>query len=218
MHLPSLSHPGAVRGLIAAASVTLALAHPAVGAAPVFQSIADLSGGNTVIESWCSSCNGRFRIFDQFTLTSTNAITGFSVSVYSLDPYWPVDVNFSIWSVASGDLPDVQLFSQTIAAADFTSSALSVNALLATTDDLNGLVLDAGTYFVSFYNPTNLGINGYFGGGGKLYQAENAFHAGTSAGFILYGGAANPVPEPSTMLLTGLALLALGVNARRRQG
>lgn len=215
----SMSVAKAVRNLFAASAMTLALGHQAAVAGAVFQSVADLSANNISQIGWCSSCDGSYRIFDQFALGSSETITGFTVSAYSLGSYWPSDVNFSIWTVGGGgDVPGVQLFSQTIAAANFTTTTLSDDrALLATTDDVTGLTLGAGTYYVSFYNPSRLAINGYVGGGGNLYQEGNTHHAGTSAGFILFNDATNSVPEPSTMLLTSLAILALGVTARRRR-
>lgn len=209
-----LFYASAARRLLAGCAMTLVLGNQAAVAAPVFQSVANMTDSNLTAQ-WCSSCGGSYRIFDQFSLGSSENITGFAVSVYSPPPYWPTDINFSIWTVA-GNLPGVALFSQNLAAANFTTSMIGTFNLLATTGDVTGLTLGAGTYFASFYNPINLGIPGYLGGGGNLYQQGIGHHPGTSAGFILFNGG-NSVPEPSTILLSGLALVALRAAKQLRK-
>ncbi|MDC8785550.1 PEP-CTERM sorting domain-containing protein [Roseateles koreensis] len=202
------------RTAVAAAAIAVSALPLSASAGIVFQSVSDLSDTSQFTLAWCSSCSNQYRIFDQFTLSSAATITGFSVDLYSLYGYWGSGLNFSIWSL-NGNLPGTQLFSQNLANADFSTTTLSSNALLASTNNVSGLTLAAGTYEVSFYNK-NLAVWGYTGGGGNLYQQGNQFHTGTSAAFTLTGAESTSVPEPTALALTALALVCAAGALRRR--
>lgn len=179
----------------------------------VFQSVNNLSDTSKLTSPWCSGCGSSYRIFDKFTLTEHESVNGFSVGLYSPAPYWGSGMNFSIWTIDGGDVPGTQIFSQNLSNADFTTQAIRNDALIASTGKVTGLDLDAGSYFVSFYNPY-LAVWGYNGGGGELYQQGVGHYGGTSAGFTL-SAAANQVPEPAGLALFAVAM-ACAVGARKR--
>jgi hypothetical protein len=199
----------------AAAAFVLAGFSLTASADVVFQSVNNLSDTSKLTTPWCSGCGSSYRIFDQFSLTEHESINGFSVTLYSPAPFWGSGLNFSVWSVGVGDLPGAQLFGQSLSNADFTTKSIRSDALIATTGKVTGLELDAGEYFVSFYNP-NLGVWGYNDGGGDLYQQGIGHRTGTSAGFTL-SAAANQVPEPAGLALFAVAM-ACAVSVRRGRG
>ena len=66
-----------------------------------------------------------------------------------------------------------------------------------------------------------IGLGNVVGGDGKVASFNNSGYDSLSGGvkdmaFRLYGSNANVIPEPGTLVLTGLSLALLGFTGRRR--
>lgn len=178
-------------------------------AGTVFQSIPDLTVAPSS-NAWCSSCGGTYRAFDAFTLAGTTNIASVTFAVQS-NYNFPTDIDVSFWTDNAGSA-GTQISSAVFAPAAFTSTFnTAFNTTLVTVDYAQ--VLSSGTYWISFYNSTNLGVPGYAGGSNLMYQtiAGRKFE---SAGFALSSAA---VPDAPTwaLLIGGFGLV--GMTARRRR-
>jgi hypothetical protein len=169
----------------------LLLLSNAAEADTLYESVPDLTGP-IYLGGTCSSCDGVFRLFDTFSLGGGASIDAVTVAVYN-DPF-PVDINLSIWSISSSNLPSVELFSETFAPSQFSSTAAYSDRTLVTLDPTD-LSLPSGTYYISFYNPDGLGLVTYYDGSGVVYQQGNAFIPGQYLGFVL-SGQFSSVPGP----------------------
>lgn len=190
-------------------------AAPQARAAVLFQSIPDLTV-EPVVNAWCSSCSGTFRVFDLFTLGEESVVQGITFAVQS-SYFFPTDVTVSIHGIEDGR-PDAALFSQVFAAAELITQDTLFNTTLVSVAPAGGWALGAGTYFISFYNPDNLGVPGYANPGRMLYQEGNRFHEDQSAAFRLEGERGTPVPAPMSLALFGLGLIGLAAARRRAPG
>jgi hypothetical protein len=170
----------------------------------LYQSVPDLSGP-IYPGGICSSCNGVFRVFDTFVLASSATVDAVALSVYNVP--FPVSINVSVWSIGN-NLPNAELFSETFAPSDFSSTTAYSDRTIVTLDP-TGLSLSSGTYYISFYNQDELGLVTYYSGSGVVYQQGNGFAPGQYEGFVLSGQAAT-APIPSSLLLFGSGLLSLG--------
>jgi len=192
-----------VFSILCVASAALAEASPG-RATTLYQSVPDLYA-NAYPSGQCSSCSGFGRVFDTFTLPEAANVEATTVALYAYP--FPVAVNFSVWTVASGNLPGIELFQE-----DFTadlSNSVVVGDRAITTLNLTGLTLDAGTYDVSYYNPSSLGLKEYLSSAGVFYQQGGSpgFVSGVAIGFEL-DGEPLPIPLPATWALFGPAVAA----------
>ena len=193
-------------------------------AATLFQSLPDLTV-DPVVAGYCSSCNAflQFRIYDGFTLTAASTINRVTFAVdTSFYPGASIDVGFF---ERAGGLPGAAIANFTFAPSQFVSIAPVATASERTralvTIDIGALDLAAGSYDVSFFNPTGLSIPAYANPGGSLYQSGNFFipgqiYADLSAAFAIDGTSAG-VPEPASwaLLIAGFGLT--GAAGRRRR-
>jgi len=215
------------RNFFAACTAAIALfgCSSIVHAATLFQSIPNLNVPAST-SGICSPCGGNNRVFDTFTLSNNSTINSIVVGLFDgSNPLRIENIDVSVWSVRDG-LPAAQLFNQTITPAQFVS-VLSAPAYVSdVTLNLAGLTLGAGTYDISFYSTGDLGVAGYAGGSGLLYQQGGmGFGLGQSAGFILRGevlsapqGTVIANPIPAALPLFASALGALGfVDWRRKR-
>lgn len=188
-------------------------AAPQARAAVLFQSIPDLTV-QPEVNAWCSSCFGDYRVFDLFTLGADGVVRGITFAVQT-GYFFPTDVTVSIHGLEDG-LPDAALFSQVFAAADLITEETAFDTTLVTVAPAGGWALAAGTYYISFFNPENLGVPGYANPGGQLYQeGGSGFIEDQSAAFRLLSDPVTPVPAPMSLALLGLGLVGLAAARRR---
>ncbi|WP_298668843.1 PEPxxWA-CTERM sorting domain-containing protein [uncultured Sphingomonas sp.] len=199
------------RLLITAAALTLAMP-AAASAATLFQSLPDLTVAPAT-NAWCSSCGGSYQVFDTFSLGSASTLNSITFAVQANYNY-PTATTVSFHTL-SGGLPGSTIASYTFNPSAFVSATLTGNNTALITVALPGLALGAGSYDVSFYSPTNLGVPGYAKAGGQLYQAGAGFHADQVAAFSI-SGLAGAVPEPATWALMILGFGAIGGVLRRK--
>ncbi len=200
-----------MRGLAAAGLFVCASLTTAANAAILFQHpfvLGDGSGG------WCSSCVGEFREWDAFDLAFAANVTEIDARLaFTSDPALETDLQYSVWDSTR----TTQLFSES-----FTAAGLTIISLGGPNYDvfapIAGLTLNAGTYYLSIYDPlppdqssvawynTNVTVDGRSRqslGAAPLPLAGGG--TGLDLAFRIIG-----VPEPGTLLLLALGLIALG--------
>lgn len=185
-------------------------------AAVVYQSLPDLTvQANT--NGWCSSCGGNYRVYDTFTLSTASTLSQLTFAV-TTGYNFPSTVTVGFYNLASGNTPGSQIASYDFTTSSFVSTVNTAYSTTLVTVNLPSLLLSAGSYDISFYNPSNLAVPGYTKSGGQLYQSGVGFHTDQVAAFSLSAGAASAVPEPATwgMMLVGFGALG-GVLRRERR-
>ena len=169
----------------------------------------------TGTDAWCSSCGSTWQVADSFTLAAGGTITGVSVGIQDdFGSNWNPTV--SIWNSSL----TTQLFSQSFSWGSFTSTDNPSAGVAVFDFSLSGLTLGAGTYYISWYDGSNMGVPTWLNSNNSLVQTQtpgdwsNVITRDGGAAFQIYTSA---VPEPETyaMMMAGLGLL--GAVARRRK-
>lgn len=195
-------------------------------AAVLYESVPDLYVAPTHL--YCSTCNAFYnhRQYDTFSLASgatINSVT-FNIendSVLSI----PSSLQIGFFQVANG-MPGSSVGSFTVTPAMFSSqvdTGFGERKVSTVTVPIS-LVLAAGTFDISFYSASGLGVGAYSGGSGLLAQTQPFYpgptfltHPGESLGFELDGAAVSATPLPAALPLFPSGLGALGLFGWRRK-
>jgi hypothetical protein len=173
----SLARYGAVIAIVGSAQATRADV--------LYQSVPDLSAAPSGY--YCSLCAAFSynRVYDIFTLAGGTSI--FSSITFDLyKPFYPGNVEITFWDVHQ---PFNPIFDRTFTPAQLSAQFVGNTAMV--TADLTGFQLDPGTYQISFYGSSNLGVAAFSNPNGALKQFDSSGFltspSGLSAGFILAG-------------------------------
>ncbi|MBY0556295.1 MAG: PEP-CTERM sorting domain-containing protein [Burkholderiaceae bacterium] len=167
------------------------------------------------LNAWCSSCAGLQIIGDRFTLSARSQLTSTEFAIKSnYGSQWQIHI-------AIFDTQLHQLALSTALPGTYSVTALG-NEVALVHAPLPSLTLEAGDYYVAWWDDRAMGITGYTAGGSHTqYNLSQHTELGNyGAAFRISGvidlGGVSSVAEPASgaMLLAGLALL--GGAARRR--
>lgn len=174
-----------------------------------FTSASFANAANPTVNAWCSSCNGNGSTSDVFTLSMAADVSGTDFAIQSnYGSNW--NIQLGIWDTTL----TTQYFGITLAPTDYTLAQLGNDVAMVSTS-FAGPSLAAGSYRMSWFEATNMGVPGY-GNSGDLSQIfeGNNFARNQGAAFEVYTTAAVPEPETYALMLAGL--IAMGTIVRRR--
>lgn len=201
------------RGSKCAFSSLLTCLYGLLFAAPVyadvlFQSISDLTVAPQ--KSVCSSCSGNFQVYDNFSLAASATITEIDFAVYS-PAFSQPPITVGIYGLTGG-LPGTLIVSETFSGYPVSPTGHLTDIVDALPNDWS---LAAGSYDITFYNPSQLTVAGYAETGRAFYQSGLGLSAGYPTGFELIGSTI-AAPEPASVAVFGLALIGLAAARRPR--
>ena len=183
---------------------------PASYAAVVYTSSAFAVAASPDGSPWCSSCNGYWEVSDIFTLSSSDTISGVDFAIVKgAGTGWNIEI--SIWDTALTS----KLFSVTMPSGSYAVN--NVNNVSLISAAFAGPALAAGSYRMSWYEASGMGVWGYKVGS-TLWQSfptigGDNYERNEGAAFQIYGA----VPEAGTYAMMLLGLVGVGLAARRRR-
>jgi hypothetical protein len=143
------------------------------------------------------------QMFDTFTLSNNSLVTSitFDVSNQSVFfPNWQTEpLTLAIYSIGPGGGTGTELFSATFTPADYDHINYNLSFATALVTYNTNLILNAGTYLITYYNQDGLGAIGFPNGGSDQVYVEHSGilspYPGESLG-ISIGGEVITTPAP----------------------
>jgi hypothetical protein len=158
--------------------------------------------------------NGGFEVSDSFVLSSDSLVTGVSnIGLWVYTPDVPATVDWVISTAADGG-GTVEAFGAGSSLATSFFEAVGNRDIYSSSFSTGGVTLSAGTYYLELLNATSAGSGAVFWdiNGGSAAADTNGGPI-TSEAFQIDG----VTPEPTSVVLSGLGLMAFAGIARLRR-